>query len=881
MSLSNAPGSSPEHSIESIIEAELGRIKLDRARFLSVVGVNEEEIQSAMNDPSLRSVFSLDVTSSLETSQASVWALEWYISGFRWLPEVRKLPAPPATLKEILSAASKEKNSLNPTLKIALWKLTQLNPESPIYKHLETKWTTIASIPVPSELRTDATPLWNGKTGEVSPIKDFLKENWPKWAVLAWGAFALYKIFSGKGDEKGDNGKWFFEKLTKWVPGGKLTLGTAVILWGLYYFFWDKIKAFLWIVEKYKDSAGKIMSIPETIGKIADPKVPLPKKKQHIADAVKSLGKVARDALRDIWRQYGIDVDVLPSDKDGKESTASPEVVLASRLYQGYYGIVLPYSDLSENEKAIFKWNNARAHKTDILNESYDWAKSKLPELKSELEQLNTQLRPQINARASTIAEEFVDGTHPIYGKLDDIDSRLADPSKFSPTERAWIGWDASKLSSMPVEERRKAYFHFLARQEVNTRISSLEYRIIAIEAGPHDYEALRALRWDPSIYHEQLRILEDERVAQKLSIWWKTQNIDGRDWARFRDLTERMNEALADKDKVVGKLLGEIDELNTKFNNMPSDSPERAIIVAEVERKRLAIVGIETEAQGIAAKLFSENEKTLVQILNNDKTPRTLISKLLHHLPSRKNWDNWYKWNASLPEHLKDFNLFKTNNRYLRFGSVGTGLALIWVWAGIAWIQWHSATETAKRIAAWFVPVLWTWLDFKDFYTSLTEKDFLWAWANFLSGVASGIGDAILWLSIATGIGTPLWVWAKTALAWVGKAIRTGMKIEGITSTEDILNGWKIAFKMTDGKGKMIEVPVNLTPEQARRYLQYNDMLETWRSAGNNWKDVLTGTNGKRVMLLAGWWSLAFTGVALTSAYIDGGKVHTITPRI
>ncbi len=59
-------------------------------------------------------------------------------------------------------------------------------------------------------------------------------------AIFGVGAFALSKMFGG-GDGGKDDGKGFFEKLTRWVPGGNFTVVGAILLGGLYYLFKEDI----------------------------------------------------------------------------------------------------------------------------------------------------------------------------------------------------------------------------------------------------------------------------------------------------------------------------------------------------------------------------------------------------------------------------------------------------------------------------------------------------------------------------------------------------------------------------------------------------------------------------------------------------------------
>lgn len=353
--------------------------------------------------------------------------------------------------------------------------------------------------------------------------------------------------------------------------------------------------------------------------------------------------------------------------------------------------------------------------------------------------------------------------------------------------------------------------------------------------------------------------------------------------------MVERFDETLADKDKVVWKLVSGIDELNTKWNTSGISDAEKALIDTQVKAKLADIAKIEWEAQHIATKLFSENEKQMVGILNHAWLKRTAISGLLHHIPSFSNGINWVKWNQSVPEHLKEINLFSPERKYLRFGSVGTGIALIGIGASIAGYtsaDGHgvdAAKVTAKRIAAGFIPVYGTGLDFQDAWESLNKWELWNALANATSGVVSGVGDAILGLSIVTGIGAPVGAGAKAALAGIAKSIKAGMIVESVSSSAEVFANWgKVIMKLKDVKtGKIVEETLTLTEEQTGRFAQFSEMMASWRKWAEGWQAILTGKNGKRMMIGGALASVGFAGVPLVSAYMEGGKLQTVAQKI
>jgi hypothetical protein len=893
MSITNPEISSASPEIESIINRELNLIKIDRAQLLREVGVSESEIRSVMQAADVRAVFSIDTTRAIDTQVAPLWVLEWYLAGMRWSPDIVARSPLPATLPDLIATLWNHKDKLNPGMRIALWKLSKIQPNTPIHTHLDSKWKMISSVPVSSSLIWGMASLSSTLPGatpdSTNPVLQFAKDNWGKWALLGWGALALYKIFD-KNDPTKDAGKWLFEKLTSWVPWGKLTLGTAIFFGALYFLFGDKIQKWIWVVDKFSDSAGKLMTIPEAMEKFQ--KGTPSEKKQVITDAVTGLGSIARDAFRELGKSIWVDVDKIMSPKDAESaktdnSSADPESVLAARAYQAFsykgfggWAITVPWNSLTSNEKNILKWGNTKAHAPDILNLSHETAREKLPVLEAELASRNASIEKDLWARTIEIRKEFSSGSHPLYGRVDEIDARLADPTKWTEMEKWLIGSKMDEFIKISPELRRQHYFHFLARQELSAGIGALEYRIIAIKSGRDQFEAFKAMKGDPSLYYEQLRTLDADRIAQHMSLNTRSSHLDGRDWARFSDIARRFDEAIGEKDKMISQLVGETDDLTIKYNNATLDT-EKALIKWQIDAKIQQIGVIEWTAQEMATKLFKENEKQLVQILNNAGTQRTMISSFLHHLPSWNNAKNFVKWNSTLPENLKDFNLFGSKNKYLRFGSFGTGIALIGIGAGLAKVDWHDPMDTAKRIAAGFVPIYGTGLDFHDSWESFKKWEIWAGFANLASWAVSGVGDAILWLSIITGIGTPIGIGTKSALAWVSKAIKMGMKVEAMSTADDLLAGGKMVFKMRDTTGKIVDIPVNLSANEARRYVQYTHMMESWKSQANLWKDVLTGKNGKRLML---WWmigSLGFSGVALATAHTEWDKLTTINPDL
>lgn len=515
--------------------------------------------------------------------------------------------------------------------------------------------------------------------------------------------------------------------------------------------------------------------------------------------------------------------------KDHKnEYTWSMPAIIWARVYQWYHGVQKPYNSLSVGEKNILKWSirDIFSRITSIFgNKNYDFkqAQSSLWGLE---ELLASQNNSNLDEKAKLIWQEFESGKW-IHPKFQNINLKNAN---LTPEQ----------------------YYRFLAEQEHNLSITTIESEINAIKWWPETFKNFQLSKVNPETFLERLHWIENRRYMMFQKMTWANV-VEAGEWKNFGQMSRELNNVINEKNSVVWSITWEVDKLTKEYQNT-STSPARKIqIETEVKWHLNKIKGIEDELRAVTNRFVTQNEKQLINIMDstNQKTWRRTI----------KNWLPNLKWDTRATD-LFDLDLVNPKKKFFRFSTswFWNKFMLLWIWAGTLLSAWdwdkkelnkEHFYHTAKRVWYWFVPLYGTYLDSMDMLQAFRQWQMLSWFANMWAMVASWAWDTLLAMSlIPWWMGAPLWLWAKSALSSLRTFLKSWIAVKSVTESTEVLKWAKTVLTLENAAWKV-------TTQEVLDFERLSSQLAEWSS------NVTKSSKEITTMILKKWMVL-WTATAL-----------------
>lgn len=296
-----------------------------------------------------------------------------------------------------------------------------------------------------------------------------------------------------------------------------------------------------------------------------------------------------------------------------------------------------------------------------------------------------------------------------------------------------------------------------------------LEQRIQSIKAWPKAFKdfTLLVAQWPEAFLGRVDKLWADIEA----STWALNSRDKLRNWdvQKFKESYLQHEALLKEKNLIVWKLTDEIWDIDKQIATA-TNSSEMIRLKWIREWKVAQLATIENNVKVMTAN-FAKYQEQAIPLLKNEKWVKLTLA----------GWVKQFRWHEiDKLEHIKT----SPEKQFFRLGSYKWALVLTWLWIGASAylsmdkdgkIDGKQVWSTTKRIGAWFVPVYWTYLDWKDIIHSLKQGDMLWCAANSAAFIASLAWDVLLGVSIAGSfwLWTPAGIAAKTGTGTIRSAIK------------------------------------------------------------------------------------------------------------